>query len=519
MNREQVVVVGAGAAGTAAAFEAAARGLSVTLVDEHPVDLNMMGLDTPYFFGPRLMPTLGDRGVMLERIISSNEALRQADEAGVKLQLGTRVWGSFGPGENNRQQTSRSLGLADAERSWLLDYDHLILAPGARDLVLSFPGCELPGVLGAQGANALMTRYRALSARRLVIFGSGALGLETARRALEHGAEVVGIVDVAPNVQGAAELWTGLAGSGIPFFGGHVVQAVDGDKEVQGVRLVRLDAAMQPIAGRVTELACDTVCLALGLVPSIELAYLTGCRVRFRGDLGGWIPDRNDDLRTSVAQVFVTGDAAGVHDAMITAPHIAAGQGRRAAIAVAGDRGVLTRDRAHALKQEVAPVHTRSDDGAQVSNRSAWVQSSVAAGGLDVTVCQCESVTRRELLEVRPPKYLAWSPPRTWTSKMPSISGEAGSAHPDQLKRLTRAGMGHCQGRRCREQVALLLAHAAGVDVSAIPLASYRPPVRPLPMKVLWPEDEPEELRQEWTSWFRPWIPGSAEPESKERRP
>ena len=77
-----------------------------------------------------------------------------------------------------------------------------------------------------------------------------------------------------------------------------------------------------------------------------------------------------------------------------------------------------------------------------------------------------------------------------------------GPPNPDQVKRLTRAGMGPCQGRRCREQVALLLAEAGDVPVDTIALASYRPPVRPLPLSVLWPHDEPASMREHWVSWF-----------------
>ena len=64
------------------------------------------------------------------------------------------------------------------------------------------------------------------------------------------------------------------------------------------------------------------------------------------------------------------------------------------------------------------------------------------------------------------------------------------------------AGMGPCQSRRCREQVGLLLAQAAGTSIDRIPLPSFRPPIRPLPLNVLWPTDEPPAMREEWVSWF-----------------
>jgi thioredoxin reductase len=161
MDQVRVVVVGGGAAGTAAAVEAVRLGVSVTLVDEHPVDLVTMGMDTPYFFGSRLLPTLADRGAMLERVIGASESLQQAAEIGVDIRLGTCVWGSFVPGDNNQHWRTRCVGLADGTRSWLVEYEALILAAGARDLVLAIPGWDLPGVLGAQAASALMTRYLA----------------------------------------------------------------------------------------------------------------------------------------------------------------------------------------------------------------------------------------------------------------------------------------------------------------------------------------------------------------------
>jgi thioredoxin reductase len=506
MERQQLVVVGGGVAGAVAALEAARHGLAVTLVDEHPLDPAMMALDTPYLFGPRLSPALADGALMRERASRAGEPLQRAEAAGVRVQRATCAWGAFAPGENSHHWATDCVGLADGTRSWLVQYDALILAPGARDLALAFPGWELPGVLGAQAAMALLTRYQALDARRLVVLGSGALALRVATTALEHGIAVVGVIDVASRVEGPASLWAPLAAHGVPFVGGHVVQAVVGDKEVEGVRLVPVDGALRPASGPVRELACDTVCLAVGLVPNVELPALAGCRLGYQATLGGWVPDRDASLRTSRERVYVAGDGAGVHAASVADARAAGAQGRRAAIAAAGALGALSPARARALADEAAASAPSAAPAGEPDGRRAWARALATAGGPDVVVCPCEGVTRRELLAVTPPRYLAWSPPGAWASKLDTLTLGSGSAHPDLLKRLTRAGMGHCQGRRCREQVALLLADGAGIDVAAVPLASYRPPVRPLPMKVLWADDEPAEMRERWAGWFSPWY-------------
>ena len=506
MSSEQVVVVGAGVAGVSAAIEAARLGLSVTLVDEHPLDLPTLAADTPYFFGSRLLPTLADRGLMMERIVESGERLAEAEEAGVTVLLGTSVWGSFRPEENSRHLERPCVGLADAERSWMVEYEHLVLAPGARDLVLSFPGGDRPGVLGARGAIALMTRYQALAARRLVILGSGARGMETARLALERGIEVAGVVDVAPGIRGPAALWPALAARGVPLLSSHTVEAVEGSKEVEAIRLVRVDREGKPLPGTQRAVPCDTVCLAIGLVPNVELTYLTGCRMSYVPARGGWIPDRSRDMQTSVEGVYVVGDGGGVAEDMVTASRVARDEGRLAAIAIAEARGLIDRSRARVSRQELS-VGMDGDGGAPhppATGTHEWQASLVAAGGMDVVVCQCEGVTRRELVDVQPPRYLGRSS-RPWETKLSTIL-ESGPAHPDLLKRLTRAGMGHCQGRRCREQVAMLLADATGIDVAGVPLASYRPPVRPVPLKILSATDEPSPVRQKWASWFSPMI-------------
>src|SRR6266850_2503759 len=206
-----LIVVGAGAAGVAAALEAARAGVEVLLIDEHPVDNDMMAMDVPLCFGQRMDATVRNRAAMLERVVQTNPVLASAHDAGVDVQLGTYVWAAFVNGPTVQELPAPMLGLADERRSWLVGYDRLIVAAGARDVLLGFAGWERAGTLGANGAAALLTRYRALAARRLVVIGSGALGLHTAALALEHGVEVAGIVEVESRVRGEADAAKPLA--------------------------------------------------------------------------------------------------------------------------------------------------------------------------------------------------------------------------------------------------------------------------------------------------------------------
>ncbi len=494
MAVEQVVVVGGGVAGCSAALEAAKLGLRVTLIDEHPQGLQMMSLDTPYFYGARLAAVLSDLSVTGERVLGANDLLMECLEAGVEILTGTCSWGSFRPGPNNTHLKIPQLGVADGERSWMIEYEHLILATGARDLVLSFPGWHLPGVLGANGASALLARYQALSGSGMVILGSNNVALRTARLALEKGIAIAALVEAGPDIRGDASLAASLSEAGVPFLPSHTVEQVLGEQEVRAIRVVAIDAEGKPAPGSAQEIACDTVCMAFGVVPNVELVSVSGCRIEFDPAHGGWVPELDDGFQASQPSIHVVGDAAGVTDAMHLDTEIAAEQGRRAARAIARNAGLLQEG------EPAAAVPAASDTMFPAAR--TWLRSLVEAGGMDVIVCQCEEVTRRELLEVSPPKYLG-------AGNMKSCGGvaalsPAGRTSQDLVKRLTRAGMGHCQGKRCRDQTMMLLAEATGTDMAKMVPGSYRVPVRPLPLSVMWAGEETEEVRRRWPIWLHP---------------
>ena len=159
--------------------------------------------------------------------------------------------------------------------------------------------------------------------------------------------DVAAIVEVAPRVCGDAQLARALQARGVPILSSHTVLEARGPVgEVDSVVVVRVDDGAKPVAGSERELACDTVCLAVGLTPSAELLALAGARLRFDSALGGWGPALDEAVRTSVATVFAAGDCAGFHDGMLANAELARRQGRLAGLAAAESLGALGRSEA-----------------------------------------------------------------------------------------------------------------------------------------------------------------------------
>jgi NADPH-dependent 2,4-dienoyl-CoA reductase/sulfur reductase-like enzyme len=261
-----------------------------------------------------------------------------------------------------------------------------------------------------------------------------------------------------------------------------VLHRAEGRDGVESVVAVAIDAAGRHKPGTEQRLHCDTVILGVGVIPVIELLDAAGCHSQFDADRGGTVPVLDVAGRTSVPGVFAAGDCAGIWAAKTLDPAIAAAEGRRCV----------------ADGPAAVPPQTGYDWGAY---RLAWVRASVVEAEGEPHVCRCEEVNAREILEVRPPRYLNWPEDRRNDRTLRSLLGD-GPPHPDQIKRLTRAGMGLCQGRRCREQVSALLALSAGVELGAIPAATHRAPVRPIPLALAAAASEPACMAEHWDTWF-----------------
>jgi thioredoxin reductase len=507
-ERTQLLVIGAGPAGLAAAIEAARLGLAVMLVDENPVPFKTMGDEVPLHYGQGMSGAALNRNAMMEALIASEPQIEAAFEAGVDVRLGTACWGLYGNGSGVAWLPGTVAGLNDGERAWLIGAEHVIVAAGRRDMGLGFPGWEKPGVMGATAAVSLARQYGALAPRRVVILGSCAEALLAALALRDAGVEIAAIVEQAAEPLGPPDLVSLLRAGGCEVLTGHVVREAVGRDGVEAVLVSAIDGAGRSV-GEERRIACDSIVLAVGTTPVVDLLDARGCRIAFQPERGGYAPVIDADQRTSLRNVFAVGDCAGIWPAKSRERAIGEREARRAVAAIASELGLADGTPASAPVVPEQPAYDLS------AYRLAWVRASVIHARAEFHVCQCEEVTAREILEVRPPRYLDWRTERRNDRSLSALLGE-GPPNPDQVKRLTRAGMGPCQGRRCREQIAALLALESAVPLSAIPLAGYRAPVRPLPLAMASQLPEPAGQAENWDVWFgihAQWVPYRDVPE------
>ncbi|TIP11047.1 FAD-dependent oxidoreductase [Mesorhizobium sp.] len=493
-EQTQLLVIGAGPAGLSAAIEAAQRGLSVVLIDENPVSFKTMGDEVPLHYGQAMSGVARNRNAMIEAFVSSEPLIQAAFDVGVDVRLGTACWGLYANGPGVHWLPGTVAGLTNEERGWLIRAEHVIVAAGRRDMGLGFPGWEKPGIMGATAAVSLATRFGALDPRRVVILGTSAEALTAAAALRDAGVEIAAIVEQAAEPVGPVHLVTDLRASGCEFLTHHVVREALGRGAVEEVLVSAVDETGR-VVGEERRIGCDGVVLAVGVTPVVDLLAALGCSVAFQPERGGYAPVVDAGQRTSVHNIFAVGDCAGIWPAKSCDRSIAEREALCAIAAILTDRG---------LAKDYEPAEASEPDRPDYdlsAYRMAWVHASVIEARDEFHVCQCEEVTAREILEVRPPRYLGWQTERRSDRSLSALLGE-GPPNPDQVKRLTRAGMGPCQGRRCREQVAALLALQAPAPLEAIPLAGYRAPVRPLPLAIASQLPESPDQARHWELWF-----------------
>jgi D-hydroxyproline dehydrogenase subunit alpha len=454
-----ILVVGGGPAGLAAAAQAAAAGLSVTLVDER-VTLGGQIYKQP---GPGFV-VREPRG--LGRDYARGRSLGDAARAaGAEVLLRTSAVAIEGEEVVIHEEGGPARVIRARRR---------IIAAGASDRPVAFPGWTLPGVITAGGAQTLVKTQRVLPGRRIVFAGAGPVALAFPAQLHHYGANVAlvceagpppGLRDVAAMAsaaRGNAELLRDavsyrleLMRARIPLRYRRIVVAAEGDGRVEAVVHAAVDPDWRVIRGTEERVPADTLCLGYGFVPSIELLRLAGCEIVDDEDRGGPTVALDEWMRTSVDGVLAAGDGTGVEGALV-----AVDEGRLAGLGAALELGRVTpasaQAQAAAIRQRLARKRAFRAALARMHRVGPGIYELADDG---TVVCRCEEVTRSQL-----------------------DTAVAASADIAVVKGLTRAGMGLCQGRNCQRQIATMIAARHGKRVDDVAPATPRTPVRPVPL-------------------------------------
>ena len=482
-----VVVVGAGPAGMAAAVRLAEASLPVTVLDTYPAAGGQYhrtlapGLDrvrdAPASASSAPSSSAADP---LVAAFSHHLAARAID-----LRSATTIWtATVEDGPTPFVLQLAGPGGTEVAGAPTLRAASVVLATGATDRVLPFPGWDLPGVVTVGGAQALLKGQGVRAGERMVIAGSGPFLLPVAAALAEVGTEVAAVVEAQPlatitrhapvgwqhraTLAEGAGYATRLLRHRVPFLHRTAVTAARGDGRVEEVTLSRLGGDWAPVAGQDREVAVDAAAVSFGFVPQVGLAALLGCAIAPDPVWGDPAVTVDAHQATSVPGVFAAGELTGVSGA----PGAAA-EGALAGLAVAHalgaidtaalqERGRLPR-RARARQQVFAAAL-----GRMYARQDGWV------GWLadDTIVCRCEEVDHA-------------------TIRRAIVDLEAADLR--SVKLTTRCGMGMCQARMCGDAVATLVAHHRDEPPTDLGALSTPTVLVPVPLRRLAALATPQE--------------------------
>lgn len=321
MKRYDLIVVGAGPSGLSAAIEAAKKGMNVIVFDENAKPGGQLFKQIHKFFGSK------EHKAKIRGFKIGEDLLKEAEDAGVQVVLNATVIGLY---------LDREITVRIGDEIHHYKGDAIIVATGASENMVTFDGWTLPGVIGAGAAQTMMNLHGIQPGKKILMLGSGNVGLVVSYQLMQAGCEVVALVDAAPRIGGYGVHAAKVARCGVPFYLSHTIVKAEGEDRVTGVTIAKVDQNWQTVPGSEKHYDADTICLAVGLSPMSQLLKMAGCEMEDNPKKGGQVPLCNEYGETSVKGIFVAGDVSGIEEASS-----AMIEGRMAGIAAAYGLGFM----------------------------------------------------------------------------------------------------------------------------------------------------------------------------------
>lgn len=445
-----VIIVGAGPAGLAAGRSLAEMGIKVLTLDEqHRVGGQIYRrIETASNSTLKIMGEEYGRGL---------ELARRFHTSGAEYEGGATVWNVE---DDGRVAYSRQ------GKSQEVQAGHVIIATGAMERPFPLPGWNLPGVMGAGAANNLAKEAGLAPSGNVVLAGSGPLLLLEASVLVKKGVRITAILETTPKVPSAktlphifpalrrtdfllkgVQMLRDIKKAAVPHFKGVSEIAALGKDQVEAVEAV--------VDGQKQTFPADLLLLHFGVIPNVHIFRMIGCAMQWNSEQRYWFPSCDGWGRTNFEKIFAAGDGAGVSGAVA-----AEYRGELAALEIARCLGIL-------------PVYERDALAAPI--RAAMQQDALPRPFIDAmyapqisgkyfkdetVLCRCENV---HVADIR------------------KAVGE-GVQEVNEMKIVTRCGMGPCQGRMCGPALAEIIAAELDASPANVGQLKVRPPLKPVPL-------------------------------------
>lgn len=331
MERYDMIVIGAGPAGLSAAIEAAKKGVKPIVFDENEKPGGQLFKQIHKFFGSK------EHKAKVRGFRIGEDLLAEARQYGVKVVLNATVVGLY-------PEKEITVKIGDQIKHY--KGDAILVATGASENMVNFKGWTLPGVIGAGAAQTMMNLHRIKPGKRILMLGSGNVGLVVSFQLLQAGCEVAALADVAPRVGGYGVHAAKVARCGVPFYLSHTIVEAEGTDRVTGVVIGQVGPDWKVIPGTEKHFEVDTICLAVGLSPMSQLLKQAGCEMKDTN--GGYVPVCDKDGATSIDGIYTAGDVSGIEEASS-----AMIEGRMSGSSVACYLGYVTEEEKEARIQEL----------------------------------------------------------------------------------------------------------------------------------------------------------------------
>ena len=283
-----------------AVIEAAKKGMRVIVFDENDRPGGQLFKQIHKFFGSK------EHKAKVRGFKIGEELLEEAAKAGVEVSLNSTVVGMY---------QDKEITVRQGEEIFHYKGDAIIIATGAAENMVTFEGWTLPGVIGAGAAQTMMNLHGVKPGNKILMLGSGNVGLVVSFQLAQCGCEVVALVDAAPRIGGYGVHAAKVARTGVPFYLSHTIVKAEGEDHVTGVTIAEVDSHFQFIPGTEKHFDVDTICLAVGLSPMSQLLKMAGCDMVDDPKRGGQVPVVDEYGETSIKGIFVAGDVSGIEEA------------------------------------------------------------------------------------------------------------------------------------------------------------------------------------------------------------